>query len=1151
MFGAGATSKLGSMGELAVPATAVASSAHNNPLVRRSIVGTSNAAHIGKDRHFHLPVGVVTFLLTDVESSSAAREQDPVDMGGAVVSHYELIDQSVARFGGVRPQEQGEGDSTVSAFARASDAVACALDIQHQIGPYTNGRLKVRIALHTGEGELRDDNNYFGPTVNRCARLRGLAHGGQILLSQSTADLVLDRLPQDVTLLDLGAHRLRDLARPEQIYQLTQPGLETGFPQLRSLETLPNNLPLQLTTFIGREKELEDVKRILSRHRAVTLTGPGGCGKTRLGIHLGADLLERYADGVWVAELAPLSDPERVPDVVATSLGMRDVSKPITTTLINHLSGAEALLILDNCEHVLDATTRLVDRLLRSCPRLTVLATSRQPLGVEGEVSWNVPSLSLPADASTISVEALTQYEAVRLFIDRASRARPNFKVSNDNAAAVAAICSQLEGIPLPIELAAARVRVLPPSQISEGLADRFRLLTGGSSTVMPRQQTLQASVDWSYELLSEQEGLLLTRLSVFVGGFTLDAAEEVCAGDALQVEEILDLLTRLVERSLVRMEEEGRGARYSLLETIRQYARQKLEAQGHDVEVVRRHADYFLGIAPRGPWDLDNDVLGQIDLLEVDISNFRAAIEWLIDVADADGALHLVSSLRLLWEARHAVEGAEHVRSALRLGGSPDVRAAALMTQSALALILYDLDEQRRSAQEAIELLRERSDSGPSEVLLGALVYGAIAEGFSDPPAAVTRFTDIYKLAHGIRNRRLIAWAGQGVGFACLLCDDFARGKTLLEESEAIARDLGDLLCLRWVLNWRTWNAWVLGELDHARALAHEASELCRVLGDPVGEAWAAAFLGVVLAHSGDHEAGSRELDRAVHLARQYRSSGGIVTPYGFRAGFRLGLGTQLSDARQDADQAVAFARVSGAPWMLAWALSVIADVDRALGRRSEAAAAYQQSLQLSPPYGSGRFRSWQGLALLALEEGRVKEAEGLAHLAIEAAYSRARGIETVDAFEVLGRVLVRKSRFEEAVRVLLGAGAIRSRTGYIRFPQEELEVDDALSVARDELGEDAFSRIAETTDSLTPEELYGYARKARGSRKRPSSGWESLTPAEVQVANLAAEGMTNAEIAAKLFISPGTVKVHLSHIFAKLTISRRTQLASEVRRD
>ncbi|MGH3801251.1 MAG: ATP-binding protein, partial [Pseudonocardiaceae bacterium] len=604
---------------------------------------------------FHLPVGPVTFMLTDVEGSTRLWESAPEAMGVTVARHDELLDEAIARHGGVRPPEQGEGDSVVAAFTRASDALAAALDVQrafHSEGWPEGASLKLRIALHTAEAQRRDEGNYFGQAVNRCARLRAVAHGGQVVLSRTTRDLALDRLPEHAELADLGVHRLRDLGRPEHVFGLVHPELPAEFAPLRSLDMMPNNLPGELTSFVGRRAELAQIGDPLRRARLLTLTGSGGCGKTRLARQAAADALDRHPDGVWWVELARLEAATLLPAAVIGALGLREVpGRPLLDTLVEHLRTGRALVVLDNCEHLLAACAQFADALLRGCPSLTILATSRAPLGVPGEVTWRVPSMSLPAEPRRERIETLRLSDAVSLFIDRAMLVRPDFAITSANAPAVAQICHDLDGIPLAIELAAARVRMLAPDQIARALSDRFHLLTGGARTVMPRHQTLAASIDWSHELLRDGERTLLRRLSVFAGGWTLDAVEQVCPGEGIDHYDVLDLLTGLVDKSLVTTDEQGPETRYGLLETVRQYATARLADAGEIDGLRDRHLAYHLALAEAA----EPQVLGAgrddpvLHTLATELPNLRAALERAA-ATDPNAGLRLVAALFLFW---------------------------------------------------------------------------------------------------------------------------------------------------------------------------------------------------------------------------------------------------------------------------------------------------------------------------------------------------------------------------------------------------------------------------------------------------------------------------------------------------------------------
>src|SRR5450755_3417648 len=563
--------------------------------------------------------GVTTLLFTDIEGSTRLWEQEGDKMSRALAEHDALSRTAVERNRGIVVKMTGDG--MYAAFGDALDALNAALALQQSLNDptATNGiSFLVRYGLHLGVVERRDDD-LFGSPVNRAARIMKAAHGGQVLLSQAVADDVGKRLPPLVSLRDLGGARLRDLATPEHLYQLVHPKLRQDFPALRSLEATPNNLPQQVTSFIGRERELTEIKELLEGTRLLTLLGMGGLGKTRLSLQIAADVLEKYPDGVWFVDLAPIKDPSLVPNAVAQVLGIHeDRGKPLMQTLCEHVKDHKLLFVLDNCEHLMTACANLADTLLRDASDLRILATSREALKIRGEQAYQV--LPLKAPDRNAGVETLLRSEAVQLFVERARLQKPGFSLTERDAPAIAELCARLEGIPLALELAAARLRSLSVDELNKRLHDRFKLLTGGSRVALERQQTLRALVSWSYDLLQQNEQILLDRLSVFVGGFELEGAEAVCGADPLMSDDVLDLVTSLVEKSLVMVKQEDGWSRYGMLETIREFAREHLGKQRYGIlatirefaqerleqrddvtATAARHCDYFLAFAKTG----------------------------------------------------------------------------------------------------------------------------------------------------------------------------------------------------------------------------------------------------------------------------------------------------------------------------------------------------------------------------------------------------------------------------------------------------------------------------------------------------------------------------------------------------------------------
>ena len=789
------------------------------------------------------PTGTITFLFTDIEGSSRLWERYPVDMGPALSGHDSVMRNAIEGNSGYIFKTAG--DAFFGAFETAAAALRAAVDAQITLFKYEwgeTGPLRVRMAIHTGVAEFRE-NDYFGPTMNRVARLLAAGHGGQVLLSFASGELVRDQLPAGVSLRDLGERRLKDLNRPERISQIIMEGLPTEFPPLRSLEVVPNNLPVQLTSFVGREREMNEVKRLLGTTHLLTLTGTGGTGKTRLSLQVAADILETFVDGVWLVELATLSDPDVLIEAVVGVLGVReDAGHSLQTSLVNFLRAKSLLLILDNCEHIIAAVARLADTLLRACPSLRILASSREAMAIAGETTWAVPSLSLPDmwrnqwhDGEL--VEALTQYEAVRLFIDRALAVQPSFKVTNENAPAVAQICWRLDGIPLAIELAAARVKVLTLDQIATRLDDSFHLLTGGSRTALPRQQTLRALIDWSYDLLSESEKKLLRRLSVFVRGRTLEAVEAVCSGDGVEEYDVLDLLTLLVDKSLVTREEESGEMRYYILESVWQYGRMKLQDAGELNTMRDRHLAYFLKYAEEAEPKLFRAEQAEwLEKLEFERPNLRVALEWSVESPDRTvEGLRMTGALSRFWEVRsHFLQGREiyaAVLSQADAAAHTAERAKALTGAGRLAWCQDEDKEARTYFLEALGIYRELGNTEQTAFVLTFLAFVERSEGEVDE--ALKYLDESYKLSQGLNNPQLTAIINSACGTVAMDRGDAKLSLELKEKSLQRYRDIGDIYVVG-LLSWSLSRAHIyLGEYDRARELLEECVATSRSLGN------------------------------------------------------------------------------------------------------------------------------------------------------------------------------------------------------------------------------------------------------------------------------------------------------------------------------
>ena len=670
-----------------------------------------------------LPSGTVTFLFTDIEGSTKLAQQHPDAIPVLLARHNQILHQAIERYNGY--VFQIVGDSFSAAFYSASDALNAALEAQRHLynESWSPALIQVRMGIHTGAAHVEvvpNETRYSGyATLALTQRIMTAGHGGQILLSQTAHDLTRDKLPAQVQFIDMGERCLKDIVRPEHLYQLMVPDLPSEFAPLNTLESFNHNLPAQLTSFIGRENEMNEIKNLIAAQRIVTLTGSGGAGKTRLSLQVGTECLNQFSSGVWFVELATVTDPALVPQTLLSIFHLReDTHRTPLEVLTDYLREKTLLLILDNCEHLIEPCAKTSETLLHACPKLKILASSREVLGIAGEVPYRVPSLATPNPLQLPPLENLLNIDSMRLFIERAMIVKPDFKLRKDNSSFIAQICSRLDGIPLAIELAAARVKVLSPAQIASRLDDRFGLLTGGLRTALPRQQTLRALIDWSYSLLSDPEKTLFRRLAVFVGGWTLEAAESVC-GEESSGADILDLLTKLVDKSLVFSEESRDEIRYRRLETIRQYSHEKF-FETDEVEVIR---DHHLAFYVQFAEEAERQMRGPArrlwaQHLATEQDNLRAAMEWGL-ARNPESALRIAASLTIFWTAGgFSTEGFLWVQKAMmqhmeKIGtySNPTLRAKGLGGLAFLYLSLGDKANGERSAEESVALFRQSED--------------------------------------------------------------------------------------------------------------------------------------------------------------------------------------------------------------------------------------------------------------------------------------------------------------------------------------------------------------------------------------------------------------------------------------------------------
>lgn len=822
-----------------------------------------------------LPTGTVTLFFSDIEGSTRLLQQLGECYADVLAECRHLLRQLFVQCNGREVDTQG--DAFFVAFARASDAVGAAAAIQRVLAEHTwpeGISVRVRIGLHTGEPMLTTDG-YIGMDVHHAARIMSAGHGGQILLSPTTHQLVEQHLPAGTSLQDLGEHRLKDLQRPNHLFQLSLQGLPTDFPPLKTLDTHPNNLPIQPTPFIGREKEVAAVTQLLRRPdvRLVTLSGPGGVGKTRLALHVAAELCDDFTDGVFVVALAPLTAPQQVLSAITQTLGISESSDlPLFSLLEAALKGKQLLLLLDNFEQVVDAAVMLAD-LLAACPRLKVVVTSRMGLHVRAEHEFVVPPLSVPTLKHLPDVRTLSHYEAVALFIERAQATKPDFSVTNANAPAVAAICAHLDGLPLAIELGAARVKHFSPHTLLARLEQGLSVLSGGARDLPARQRTLSGAIAWSYDLLSSEEQKLFRHLAVFVDGWNLEAAEALCMARGGLSADMLEGMASLVDKSLLRQEEQAAGeTRFWMLQTLREFGLQQLTKSG-ELEATRQaHAEYYLQLAEEAQPSLQTTEQGRwMARLEQEHENLRAALSWLLAQARGGGeqnkqhkerALRFCTALSWFWSIRgYSREGQHFLEQALahRENVAAPLRAKALYMAADLAFLLDDPERTKKLSGESLQLCRELGDKvgmADALLLLGTSDWarGRYILAWSQLEEAASLYQEMGE--HWKRGRCLTQLARIST-----LQGEYDEALGLLEQSMALYRTLGDKERLGWVFYLQARLLFLSGR-DPAAAsrLTEQSLTLLQEINNPWERAYPLVLLGQLTLQQGE-QAQARDL--------------------------------------------------------------------------------------------------------------------------------------------------------------------------------------------------------------------------------------------------------------------------------------------------
>ncbi|MGH2785588.1 MAG: ATP-binding protein [Actinomycetota bacterium] len=1021
-----------------------------------------------------LPNGIVAFLFSDIEGSTKLLHELGDRYADILIQHRELLRKAFADHGGI---EMGtEGDSFFVVFERASDAMGAACDAQRALTAHDwkpREQVRVRIGVHAGETQIVDDD-YVGINVHIAARVMSAAHGGQILVTRRCWDLATDQASDHLSVRDLGEHGLKDIPGRTQLLQVLHPDFPDTFPPPRTLDVRPNNLPARLSTLIGRQALTRDLLETLPTTRLLSLVGAGGVGKTRLALELAYASLDDFPDGVWLVELGSLSEADDVIRAVAAALSLREeAGRDLEQSLLNFLSVRGALVVLDNCEHLIDTCAALATSILRSAASVRIIATSREPLGVSGETAWRVPSLGLPTG---VELREIAAADSVRLFVERAHALDTTFELTIDNAADVSKICTRLDGIPLAVELAAAYVPALAPSEISARLSDRFKLLWGGSRGAIERQQTLRATIDWSYRLLTSEEHTMLDRASVFAGTLTLEAAEIVC-GQGLD-EEVVDLVSRLVAKSLVTAERTPDGTRYGMLETIRQYVRERLADGELTGEIEGRHAEYYATLVSGHEADLAGPDQAQwLARLDMDYENISAGLRWMID-RHPDRALEMAAALWKYWWIRGRwAEGASWLRATADRAGWPRTKVGAKARWGTAFL-----DGFRGSTADRDELLAAAADIQRSEHDVRGLAYTTWSQGYLDSAEkGFELLRECVPLARKSGDGQVTAWALLSLGSRQ---QDYRAHRTLHQEGLEVARASGE----RWSEAMALTN---LGEISYfdgdfasGTAMIQGALGIFREIGDVFGVREALRNLAIVAWLRGEIES-VRE-----HVADARRMLSGTDAEHLLVHFYYVGIRAELEGGvTEGAESLLRYASALAQkrpdiPEISRIEASLDGTIGLGVSDRDRLFAAARQIERIHVPV-----RSSLGMLLAPAEslvlaeaaavERGVEEARLLAQAAMTSAKSRQPWL-VAECVELLARLVARDGP-EESATMLGAAEAVREIHGGRRLPGQDVACAEVLQRTRSALGPKGAEAAWQRGRAMTPEEGFAYAGQFR----------------------------------------------------------------------
>ena len=1043
-----------------------------------------------------IPSGNVTFLFTDIEGSTKLAQEFPDTLRSALEKHNCILRKAVESNNGI--VFKIVGDAFCCAFHNAADAVNAAIDIQTALAneKWDGAVIKIRIGIHSGKVEW-NGNDYMGYiTLARVARVMSAAFGEQIIISNDAHLLYLESATggsgtlrrnendqeslslrdfdaKEITFRDLGERRLKDVIQPIRLFQVQAKGLREDFPPLKTLDARPNNLPVQLTSFIGRENEMNILKDVLNKTHLLTLTGAGGAGKSRLALQIAANVIDEFANGVWFVELAAISDSSLLANVISDVFKLKE--KPNKTSediLVNYLKNKELLLILDNCEHLIEACSLLSEKLLINCPDLKIIATSREALRSQGEQTHNLLSLKFSDPKEKVSPEELINYESVRLFIERAITVEPSFRLNEDNTQALSEICYKLDGIPLAIELAAARTKILSVEKILQRLNDRFTLLTGGKRTALPRQQTLKALIDWSYDLLTGKEKILWRRLCVFSGGWTLEAAENICSDDDIKDFEVLELLGQLTEKSIIIYENERE--RYRILESLKYYGEEKLTESDEYENLIKKHLNYYKEMSEEAEPELDGkDVFLWLEKIESDHNNIQTAIYRSINERkNIDEAAILAGSMGRFWDIRgHYSTGKLLLDKILLSGISRSVSGKVLYSNGFLLTKMGDYGTALEHYQKCLEI---GGDTVDKNLVAGSLQgMGNVFYLQGKFEKAKKYYNESLEMRKESEDKRGTSNSLYGLGSVAYYQGDYELAKKHFHESLEIRRDIGDNLGVGESINGLGGVAFYQGDFQLAKKYYEECLLINREIGQKAGVAYTLYSLGNVEYNQGNFEKVKEFIEESLSMFRELGDKRGVSLCIYCFAQVALNL-KDYKNADENYKESMALNEELGDRGGVAFALNGLGALEFELGNYENSQNYFEKSLEVRKEIGDKRgiAYSFNNLGIIELIYENYDKAEILFTESITLFSEIGEKLGIVESLIGYSKVLIESENFILSVKL---SGAIQSAQksmGIIlqQFKQELL--DDNLKLLQEKFNEKDFLQYFEEGKKLSPEE-------------------------------------------------------------------------------